>query len=122
MKNVMALAAPVLMTSAVLADASGSYSWEDGVATILGSFGNVGTAENVSDNVNTGSRALYVAESPLSGTPQAYVAWVQGLTDGDVIDGSFFAFDEGGVRVRIWGHYTTGTDDPTFFFFDSWCN
>ena len=33
MKNVMALAAPVLMTSAVLADASGSYGWEDGVAT-----------------------------------------------------------------------------------------
>ena len=115
MKNVMALAAPVLMSSAVLADASGSYSWEDGVATIIGSFGNIGTAENVSDNANTGSQALYIAESPLSGTPQAYVAWVQGLTDGDVIDGSFFAFDEGGVRVRIWGHYTTGTDDPTSF-------
>ena len=115
MKNVMALAAPVLMTSAVLADASGSYSWEDGVATIIGSFGNIGTAENVSDNANTGSQALYIAESPLSGTPQAYVAWVQGLTDGDVIDGSFFAFDQSGVRVRIWGHYTTGTDDPTSY-------
>ena len=59
--------------------------------------------------------ALYIAESPLSGTPQAYVAWVQGLTDGDVIDGSFFAFDQSGVRVRIWGHYTTGTDDPTSY-------
>ncbi|OUW04256.1 MAG: hypothetical protein CBD11_00775 [Phycisphaera sp. TMED151] len=115
MKNVMALAAPVLMTSAALADASGSYSWEDGVATIIGSFGNIGTAENVSDNANTGSQALYVAESPLSGTPQAYVAWVQGLTDGDVIDGSFFAFDQGSVRVRIWGHYTSGTDDPTSY-------
>ena len=115
MKNVMALAAPVLMTSAVLADASGSYSWEDGVATIIGSFGNIGSAENVSDNVNTGSQALYIAESPLSGTPQAYVAWVQGLTDGDVIDGSFFAFDQGSVQIRIWGHYTTGTDDPTSY-------
>ena len=64
MKNVTALAAPVLMTSAALADASGSYSWEDGVATIIGSFGNIGTAENVSDNSNTGSQRCTSRKAP----------------------------------------------------------
>ena len=118
MKNVMALAAPVLMSSAVLADASGTYSWEDGVATIIGSFESQNlSSSNVDDNSNTGAQALFLSESPVtnSTTPQAYVAWIQGLTDGDVIDGSFFAFDNSGVQVRIWGHYTTGTDDPTSF-------
>ena len=65
MKNVMALAAPVLMSSAVLADASGTYSWEDGVATIIGSFGNISSSRERSTIPIPVANHCYIEGNPL---------------------------------------------------------
>ena len=62
-----------------------SYGWEDGVGTILGSYLGV-VATNVTSPVHTGGHSLQTTESPLSGTPQAYLAWIWGLQDGDVVE------------------------------------
>jgi hypothetical protein len=50
-----------------------------------------------------------MVETPLTGTPQAFIWWVTGLTDGDIIDASFAVYDTtpgGSASGRIWGHYT----------------
>ena len=59
---------------------SETYSWEDG-GTILGSYGNnLVDVENVgpTDGVDPydGDYMLTVSESPIDGTPIAYIAWV----------------------------------------------
>ena len=84
-----------LLASIVLSQQTTSYSWEDG-GTILGSYGG-----NVSNPLNVGSfngvdpydgdYMLSVSESPLDGTPKAYVAYIQNLNPGDVFN-----------RLSIW--------------------
>ena len=83
------------------------YGWEDG-GTILGSYGNLGYAANVLDPLGGGSNVLEIHEDPASGTPQAFVAWITGLTEGDEITGSFWGLGDGvtDAKTRIWGHYT----------------
>ena len=92
---------------------SGHWDWEDGASTILGSYGNLAYASNVYDPLGSGSRVLEIHEDPLSGTPQAFVAWITGLTDGDEITGSFWGLGDGvtDAKTRIWGHYTTAGGD-----------
>ncbi len=83
------------------------YGWEDGVNTILGSFGNVCCDVNQNVTVHTGTQALEFQESPIGGTPQAYVARIANLQDGDVVTASFWTYDitpGGSPSVRIWGH------------------
>lgn len=96
-------------------DYSGAYGWEDG-GTILGSYGNLGYAENVADPMGGSGNVLELHEDPLGGTPQAYVAWITGLTDGDIVDVSFMGLghnDLGMSSTRIWGHYTTAGGEIT---------
>ena len=93
-----------------------SYSWEDG-GTILGSYGG-----NVSNPLNVGSfngvdpydgdYMLSVSESPLDGTPKAYVAYIQNLNPGDIVTASFYTYDSfsGSPSARIWGGYVSNTD------------
>ncbi len=100
---------------------SGSYGWEDGTGTILGSFGNLSDAVNVTAEAgvqpNNGTRMLRVTESPTSGTPQAYIAYIENLQDGDIITASFFGFDQTpgtDPSLRIWGHYAESGDVGSF--------
>lgn len=91
------------------------YGWEDGWGTILGSYGNLAFAENVGapDPVYSGDRSLHLVEDPIDGTPQAYLAYITGLQDGDVIDASFWRYDttpSESPAMRIWGHYATSDD------------
>ena len=91
---------------------SACYDWADG-ATVLGSNGENVTFENVVDPINGTGFALKMTENPLSGTPQGYVGWVTGLTDGDIIDVSMLGLGDGTTtsKMRLWGHYTsTGGD------------
>ncbi|MGA0173858.1 MAG: PEP-CTERM sorting domain-containing protein, partial [Phycisphaerales bacterium] len=63
--------------------------------------------------VYSGNASLFIYEEPIGGTPQAYVAWITGLQDGDVVDASFWAWDDtpsGSPSVRIWGHYGVTAD------------
>ncbi len=86
-----------------------TFGWEDGFSTVFGTDGNVGGTANVTDVVHTGTNALYGYEDPVGGTPQLYVAWIDGLRDGDVVTASFWAYDiTPGVApsARIWAHYT----------------
>ena len=114
------LVAVVAMSTAVAsvasvasADVTGYWDWEDGGSTILGSYGNLAYASNVYDPLGSGSRVLEIHEDPLSGTPQAFVAWITGLTDGDLVTGSFLGLGDGSTdsKTRIWGHYTSAGGD-----------
>jgi len=92
------------------------YGWEDG-GTDLGTNGtNVDTA-NVSTTVHSETYALEATEDPLDGTPAVYVAFIDGLTDGDVVHARFWAYDTtAGVSpsMRIWAHYSSGGDPNTY--------
>ena len=48
------------------------------------------------------------------GTPQAYLAWITGLEDGDTVDADFWRYDTtsgSAPSVRIWAHYTNDLSD-----------
>lgn len=114
----LAIAGALSMTSAAQA-ATLSYGWEDGVGTVLSSFGAGMQYTNTDALAYSGSRALLIedVDTNTSGTPQGYVAWITGLTDGDTVDASFWAFDStpaAAPSVRIWGHYTNGADVDSY--------
>jgi MYXO-CTERM domain-containing protein len=90
-----------------------SYGWEDG-GTIMGQFpANTLDAANVTDPdpVHGDSYSLKLTKLA-TGTLQAYVAWVRGLQDGDLVTGSFWVYDTTPTTNpsgRIWAHWN---DDP----------
>lgn len=83
-----------LMLAPVVHAATSTYGWEDGVGTILGSYNDI-DAFNVGspDPVHSGSRSLKLVDKASSGTPQAYVAWITGLEDGDTVEAGFWRYD-----------------------------
>ena len=82
---------------------SDTYSWDNG-GTILGSYGNLGSATNVNN-------ALVLTEDPISGTPSAYIAAVSGLSGGESIEVCVDMYTpDANVKGRIWGHYYDGLD------------
>lgn len=108
-----------------------SYSWEDGTGTILGSYGNLVDPTNVTGSqtgskgdvapgtwtcpgAQDGERYLHVAEEPHSGTPQAYVAWITNLQEGDMVYVSMWGFDDEAEdpspSLRLWGGYSPNAD------------
>lgn len=128
-----AIAAGLMATAAQAAVLSTTYGWEDGTGTILSKYpadpgsnlvgeANVTTGDEVSNSVtiyqgvtpNTGSRMLTVSESPHSGTPQAYIAYIENLSAGDTITASFYGWDStgsnGSPSLRIWGHWADNGD------------
>ena len=128
MKYLILIAALALLAAPAHAQVGSYYSWEDG-GTILGSYGNLVDAVNVS-GPQTGSQGstlpdytcpgaydgeyyLHVAEDPHSSTPQAFIAWVTNLNDGDEVTASFYGYDitpGASPSQRIWGAYTTSDD------------
>lgn len=61
------------------------------------------------DPVYAGVYSLKLVDQHPSGTPQAYVAWIVGLTDGDEVTASIWRYDttpDAAPSARIWGHYT----------------
>jgi hypothetical protein len=96
------------------ADQVQTYGWEDG-ATICGQDGLI-EAENVTapEPVHEGLHSLMLTDAEPDGTPQAYIAWVAGLFDGDQVTASFWRYDttpSGAPSCRIWGHYTATAGD-----------
>jgi len=107
------LALAMGMTSEAPASQSMTFDWEDGVSTALGTYGNA-NLENSTEQANQGTHSLKFTESPIASTPQAFIWWVTGLTDGDVIDASFYVYDVTlGVFAsgRIWASYTSDPGD-----------
>lgn len=112
-KITMALVAILAFALPAAAQNSAGCGWEDGVSTILGFYGNVANPANVTNVVHSGSHALYVEEAPEGGTPQVYLAYIEGLTDGDTVTASFWGYDDtpaASPSWRIWGHYALSGD------------
>ena len=110
-----------VLLSIAITQQTTSYSWEDGTGTILGSYGNlsnpgnVGTTSGVSPH--DGSRMLTVSESPISGTPQAFIAWVTDLSGGQDITACFYGYDESSnsaPSLRIWGSWSANDDIDSY--------
>lgn len=127
MKRSLIATAVILSATQAHAIQTVEYGWEDGVGTILGSFGNLADPSNVSGpqtgsngtgsygvtGAHSGTQFLHVAEDPHSGTPQAYVAFVTGLQIGDEVTASFWGYDDtpsASPSLRIWGHYADAAD------------
>ena len=120
LKTMTALSAICVATSFATADVwdySASYGWEDpNGGTVLGTYGNLGFANIVDNPMGEGS-VLEIFEDPIGGTPQAFVGWITGLTDGDEIYASFMALghdDLGSSSIRLWAHYTTNDDITSY--------
>ena len=129
MRYLILIAALALLAVPAHAQVTSYYSWEDD-GTILGSYGNLVDATNVAGaqmgsqgstlpdyecpGAYHGTRYLHVAEDPHSGTPQAFLCWVVGLQEGDIVDAMFYGYDltpGASPSQRIWGSYTeTGGD------------
>ncbi|MFQ5807475.1 MAG: PEP-CTERM sorting domain-containing protein [Phycisphaerae bacterium] len=117
MRNFVSLTAVTAICCLAVSANADTYGWEDSVGTVLGLYGTgdppiIATNVGAPDPVHTGDRSLKLEDNSPSGTPQAYLAWIVGLTDGDVVDASFWRYDDTpGVSpsVRIWGHWN---DDP----------
>ena len=91
---------------------SASYSWEDG-GTIFGYYNSGSgeiTATNSTAQAYSGGSSLELVEDPTGGTPQIWVGFITGLTDGDTVSANFWVYDDGGSRVRIWGGYNGNGD------------
>ena len=93
-----------------------TYSWEDG-GTVLGSFGNLANVANVGStngiDPHDGDYMLTVSEDPIDGTPQAFLAWVTDISDGDEITACFYGYDDtasSSPSMRVWGSWTDGSD------------
>lgn len=114
MKTIALVTAATLLGAASAASAgftaAGSFSWDDG-GTVMGSYGENVTFSNVLDPFGDSAtdRALKLTEGPLSGTPQGYLAWIDGLNDGDTINVSMMGLGDGELtgKIRLWAHYTT---------------
>ena len=94
------------------ADITATYGWEDG-GTVLGYSGNINEIYNDDTFGHDGSfHSLHFNEDPLSGTPQAWVGAVSGLSEGDTVTASFWVYDvsKTSPSIRIWGHYTDMSD------------
>ncbi len=109
MKKLLMLA-PALCLLAVPAAAATvvDYGWEDG-GTIIGQYSDI-DAFNVMDPdpVHSGTYSLKLVDQALSGTPQAYVAAIWGLSDGAVVTVGFWRYDDtpgASPSVRIWAHW-----------------
>jgi len=110
MKTVFVLFLLMAITQTAFGDITENYGWE-GSETILGNFGDI-IATIATDPVHGGSQSLCLEDDAATGTPQAYVAWIVGLSDGDVVTGSFWRYDTTpgtAPSCRIWGHWN---DDP----------
>ncbi len=109
----------MLMIMAVTAAANAglvTYGWEDG-GTILGNYNPI-TATIDTEYVHSGNYSLKLVDGGV-GTPQAYLGWITGLKDGDVVTAGFWAYDTNAAseypKGRIWGHYTKDASDITAY-------
>ncbi len=111
MKSLLVMALLLTVATFAFADITETYGWE-GSQTILGNYGDIICTIDT-DPVHGGTQSLKLVDDAESGTPQAYVGWVVGLSDGDVVTASFWRYDttpSASPSCRIWGGWN---DDPT---------
>ena len=98
--------------SLAAAQQTDTYGWE-GTATILSMYPDDSVVPTlVADPVHGGSQSLQL-ERLSENTPQAYVAWITGLSDGDEVTASFWRYDVTPAEppsCRIWAHWNDTGD------------
>lgn len=111
------IASLILLFSFLISD---TYSWEDG-GTTLGSYGNLSDVANVGPTNGItpydGDYMLTVSESPIDGTPQAWIAWVTDISAGDEITACFYGYDDtpnASSSMRVWGNWTANNDITSY--------
>jgi hypothetical protein len=112
MKKVFLAIALLCFASSAFAVQTATYGWEDG-NTVLGTYGTP-VVSNDSTMAKSGSRSLKMVDDYSgSGTPQAYVAWIKDLAEGDQVTASFWVYDVtiSSPSGRIWGHYNDSASD-----------
>ncbi|HVP58343.1 MAG TPA: hypothetical protein VMU02_09615 [bacterium] len=120
MKKLFLVFAVVCLAAPAAWALTGTYGWED-CGTILGmSPANIfSEVSNVTDMYNSGTHSLKLVHALTpTGTSQAYVAWIKGLTAGDVVTGEFYAYDltaTSNPSARIWAHYANSTDVNSYY-------
>ncbi|MEZ4388004.1 MAG: hypothetical protein R3D98_10610 [Candidatus Krumholzibacteriia bacterium] len=84
------------------------YGWEDGGDTVGAYLPDNMYIANTTAQAFEGSASLEIYEIGGSSTPQAYVAWITGLHEGDQVTASIQTLDliDGNPSCRIWGHWT----------------
>ena len=112
MSKVLVITLALLVLSSAASAQTVTYGWEDG-ETVLGLYGDgtppiIATNVGAPDPVHGGASSLLLEDNSPSGTPQAYVAFIVGLQDGDEVTASFWRYDMtpvGAPSCRIWGHW-----------------
>ncbi len=110
MKDVLLVLMLVVLAPLAFADNTVTYGWE-GTQTVMGNYGDIICTIDT-DPIHGGSQSLKLVDDAASGTPQAYVGWVVGLSDGDQVTASFWRYDvtpAAAPSCRIWGGWN---DDP----------
>ncbi len=96
------------------ADQTVTFDWDATSDTVLYVYGNATASIETTDSlVYSGTQSLKFVENPLGGTPQACVAWIRNLTDGDMVTASFWVYDitpGDNPSGRIWGHWNDSAD------------
>ena len=116
-KLTIALVSMLFVFTLAAADQTAGYSWEDGMANVLGLYGEGDPSiilSVVTDPVADGTYSLQLEDNAPSGTPSAYIAWIKNLNDGDEVTASFERYDitpGGSPSCRIWGHWNDDPDD-----------
>ncbi len=99
------------------ADYTVNYGWES-TDTILGMRpADCVIAQIATDPVHGGSQSLYL-ERVSDDTPQAYIAWIVGLQDGDEITVSVWFYDDtpgSAPRGRTWAHWNDSPGDVNVY-------
>ena len=114
MKTLLTILLVLAVAGAANAQQTVTYGWEDG-GEGLDCYSCDGMAYyNDGSFAEFGTHSLAITEVPgNTTTPQMYVAWITGLNEGDVVSGSFDAYDTtigSNPSLRIWGHYASDTD------------
>ncbi len=114
MKLMLTLFTVFAFSGVATADYTVNYGWE-GTETILGMYPEEGIIATIATNpVHSGTQSLCLEDNHPSGTPQAYLAWIVGLQDGDEVTGSFWRYDitpGSAPNCRISGHWNDDPDD-----------
>lgn len=116
---VLAIAASASLAAA--AQETDCYGWEDN-GVVLGAYlPEYMTTVNDGAVAYLGTHSLEVRESgPVyTSTPQAYVAWITNIKEGDVITATVHTYDpslSANPSCRIWSHWTTVGGDINSYY------
>jgi hypothetical protein len=115
MKELLTLIAAgllVLTATAAAANPLPVEEWETG-ATVLGLYGTgdppiIATLATAPEPVYSGAYSLRLEDNSPTDTPQAYVAFIWGLSDGEQVSVYLYRYDDtpdASPSCRLWGHW-----------------